>query len=48
MDSQYSKFFQQIFQDFILLDSGLEALIAYVKTLQGSQKEKMTKLVLRQ
>ena len=46
MDSQYSKFFQQIFQDFILLDSGLEALIAYVKTLQGSQKEKMTKLVL--
>ena len=46
MDSQYSNFFQQIFQDFILLDSGLEALIAYVKTLQGSQKEKMTKLVL--
>ena len=38
--AEYSKFFETIFDGYVLLDTGIEALIAYLTSLKGNQNQK--------
>ena len=38
--AEYSKFFETIFDGYVLLDSGMEALKAYLTSLKGNQNQK--------
>ena len=38
--AEYSKFFETIFDGYVLLDTGIEALKAYLTSLKGNQNQK--------
>lgn len=46
MNDSYNQLFNQVFSDFVLLDSGSEALVNYFNNAKIEQKEKLTHLIL--
>ena len=41
--AEYSKFFETIFDGYVLLETGIEALKAYLTSLKGNQKKSQMK-----
>ena len=44
--AEYSKFFETIFDGYVLLDTGIEALKAYLSSLKGNENQKFKYLYL--
>ena len=38
--AEYTKFFETIFEGYVLLDTGIDALKAYLTSIKGSQTQK--------
>ena len=46
MEDEYKKLFGTIFNEFAILDSGLQSLIKYITSFQGSEKQKYMRIYL--
>jgi hypothetical protein len=44
--AEYSTFFETIFDGYVLLETGVEALKAYLASLKGNQNQKIKYLIL--
>ena len=46
MEKEYRNLFEEIFKDFILLDSAIIQLINYINNIPGNEKEKYMRIYL--